>query len=368
MRLSAALKAAFSLLFAMSAVLSAGPEFKRYEQIAPAVPLYGPPDTVSMFVIGDVMLHSKQMEYPYTQFLAGIKGLMQSADVTVANMEFTLAGEPYTGYPEFSAPDEYADYAADCGVNVFLTANNHIMDKGRAGLERTLEVYRNMENSKQIRFVGTSTDEMDELSRNPLIINVRGIRIAFLNFTYGTNAPMRVQTWPKVNRIDTTDIHKALTRAKERKADFILAFPHWGEEYALEHSEAQENLAHWLVKNGVNAIIGAHPHVIQDSTVIGGVPIFYSVGNAVSNMSAANTQLELGVGLKFVRDENGDRSMLSPSVSYLWCSRPGKFIDNYATIVVKEHIGTREKWMSPPHYDKMMATYSRVKSATGVQD
>ena len=79
MRLPAALKAAFSLLFAMSAVLSAGPEFKRYEQIAPAVPLYGPPDTVSMFVIGDVMLHSKQMEYPYTQFLAGIKGLMQSA-------------------------------------------------------------------------------------------------------------------------------------------------------------------------------------------------------------------------------------------------------------------------------------------------
>ena len=139
MRLSAALKAAFSLLFAMSAVLSAGPEFKRYEQIAPAVPLYGPPDTVSMFVIGDVMLHSKQMEYPYTQFLAGIKRLMQSADVTVANMEFTLAGEPYTGYPEFSAPDEYATYAADCGVNVFLTANNHIMDKGRAGLERTLE-------------------------------------------------------------------------------------------------------------------------------------------------------------------------------------------------------------------------------------
>ena len=100
----------------------------------------------------------------------------------MANLETTLAGtaKPYQGNPMFNCPDEIVDAAKNAGFDMLLTANNHILDKGRAGLERTLEVYRSMEDSKRIRFVGTSTDEMDELSRNPLIINVRGIRIAFL--------------------------------------------------------------------------------------------------------------------------------------------------------------------------------------------
>lgn len=345
------------------------PDFRHCseERLAPARPLFGPADTVSMFIIGDVMLHERQMSYSYGPFLEHVSGRMKAADITVANMEFPLGGKPYSGYPAFSAPDEYACYINSCGANVFLAANNHILDKGYTGIERTIHVYDSLEAAGAIRYAGISADSLDNAGRYPLIVNVRGVRIALLNFTYGTNNPVKRGKWPKVNLSDTTDIAEALSRAKERKPDFIVALPHWGEEYELRHSARQEKLAKWLVAKGVNAIVGTHPHVVQDSSMIAGVPVFYSLGNAVSNMSAANTQLELAVELKFARSTSGDMSMLPPSVTYLWCSRPGKYMDNYTTLPVQDFIGKRELWQVPFDYDKMMSTYHHVKAVTGVR-
>ncbi len=357
------------LIFAATGLTLKAPDSRlaAEEHLKPALPLYGPPDTSSIVVIGDVMLHSRQMEYDYQSFLESIRPLLENADLSIANMEFPLAGEPYTGYPSFSAPDKYAQYVRDCGVDVFLAANNHILDKGDNGLERTCRIYGEMERNGEIRFTGISSDASDDKSRYPLIVNIRGTRIAFLNFTYGTNCGSSKQ-WPKVNRMDTTDISAAIARAKEQKPDFIIALPHWGTEYRLKHSPRQETLAKWLVDKGIDAIIGAHPHVVQDSSNIDGVPVFYSVGNAVSNMSATDTQIELAVKLQFAKDINGDKSMLKPEVTYLWCSLPDRFRENYATIPVAEYIGKRTLWRNPADYDKMMNTYRRVKSETGVND
>lgn len=238
------------------------------ERLTPAVPLYGPADTVTMFIIGDVMLHSRQMEYSYDSFLEHISGRMKAADISVANMEFPLGGKPYTGYPAFSAPDEYARYVNRCGANVFLAANNHILDKGYTGIDRTLHVYDSLEAAGAIRYTGISADSQDNAGRYPLIVNVRGVRIALLNFTYGTNNPAKPGVWPKVNLADTTDIAEALSRAKERKPDFIIALPHWGIEYELRHSARQERLARWLVSKGGQCNSGCpsacHPGFLLD--------------------------------------------------------------------------------------------------------
>lgn len=338
------------------------------ESIQTARPLYGKPDTMSVLIIGDIMLHSKQMAYPYSSFLEGITDRMQKADLTIANMEFTLAGKPYTGYPAFSAPDEYAEYVADCGTDVFLTANNHILDRGTDGIERTMQVYREMERAGKIRFTGTSGDEEEDRMRYPLIITIKGIRIALVNFTYGTNVAGRPEAWPKVNRTVKDDILAALDRAERRHADFIIALPHWGNEYRLAHSGRQEAVAKWLAGEGADAVVGTHPHVVQDSCSMGRCPVFYSIGNTVSNMSAENTQMGLAVELGFVRDANGDLSMLKPSVTYLWCSLPGELTDNYKVISVKDYIGKRELWKNPSGYDRMLRTYIRVKDETRVND
>ena len=330
---------------------------------APADIPFAGPDTVSVALIGDVMMHSRQLEYDFTTFLENIKAPLQAATFAVANMEFPLAGEPYTGYPSFSTPEPYADYVADCGVDVFLMANNHLLDRREKGLERTLQYYRVM--SDRVSFTGAASDPEEMERLNPLMLITRTMRIALVNFTCCTNnAP--AADWPSLCYDDKDQIQKAIRSAKAQGADFIIALPHWGIEYDLHHSRPQAELAGWLVAQGVNAVVGAHPHVVQDTTHIGGAPVIYSMGNAVSNMSAINTRLELEVTLRFVRDRGGKR-MLEPQLRFMWCTLPDTLTDSYSTIYVDEWIGRRDCWKDPSDYDNMISTLHRVKAATGIR-
>jgi poly-gamma-glutamate synthesis protein (capsule biosynthesis protein) len=116
-----------------------------------------------------------------------------------------------------------------------------------------------------------------------------------------------------------------------------------------------------MVEKGADAIIGSHPHVIQDYQEINGVPVAYSLGNAVSNMSVTNTQLELMATLKIVRYHNGDLEMLTPEFKYLWCSLPGGYNDSYTVIPVEDFLDKRDQWHGKWDYDKMVKTYNNIK-------
>lgn len=324
-------------------------------------------DTLSVCFLGDVMMHSEQIEtarrsngtYDFSSYFELIGKDIEDADIAVANMEFTLSGEPYTGYPCFSAPDSFAAYLADCGFDVFLAANNHILDKGSEGAARTADIYRSLEAEHGISFTGLAENEERRAENYPLFIRRKGITLALVNFTYGTNLGY-TEHWPKTNYMGMkSEISKALLKAQE--ADFVIALPHWGPEYELRHSEMQEETAVWLTENGADLIIGAHPHVVQDTTSINDVPVVYSLGNAVSNMSAANTQLELMVTMKIARHGNGDLEMLPLQLKWLWCSRPGGFSKSYTVIPVKEYLGKEELWEGRWDYEKMAATFEKVK-------
>jgi poly-gamma-glutamate synthesis protein (capsule biosynthesis protein) len=297
--------------------------------------------------------------------------MLSKADFSIANMEFTLGGKPYTGYPSFSAPDPYPHYIAGCGVNVFLAANNHILDKGLPGIKRTMGIYSDMEKSGKARFTGISSDSSDYVERTPLMLSYHGIKVGIINFTYGTNQSISSK-YPKVNKTDKKEISKAILSAKRQGADCIIAMPHWGTEYELVHSKAQEELAKWLACEGADIIIGSHPHVVQDtsSVRIRGriVPIIYSMGNAVSNMSAPDTRLELAVKVEITKDGKGEKAILRPKLVFLWCTLPGKICDSYATIFVKENMGSYGKWKDKSDYGNMVATYKRVKKITGIED
>ena len=324
-------------------------------------------DTLTVCFMGDIMMHSLQIqharrggqEYDFNSYFKAIEDRIAGADIAVANMEFTLGGEPYTGYPCFSAPDSYAAYLADCGFDIFLAANNHILDKGSEGAARTIGIYRKLEEEKGILLTGIAEDEEARQKNYPLLIRRKGIQLAFLNFTYGTNLGA-TEHWPKTNYLGkTSEISEAMERAKS--ADFVIALPHWGPEYVTTHSESQEKTAEWLVENGADLIVGAHPHVVQDTATISGTPVIYSLGNAVSNMSARDTQMELLVTVRFIRHGNGDLEMEEPELTWLWCSRPGGYGSSYSVIPVEEYIGSREEWSGPWEYDKMMTTYERIR-------
>jgi poly-gamma-glutamate synthesis protein (capsule biosynthesis protein) len=369
----------FALFFTLPVLVVA----QIHVSVPPARPLRQLPDTATILVMGDVMMHRDQISnaarpdgtYDFSTYLANIKPMIEKADLSIANMEFTLAGRPYTGYPCFSAPDGYEDYVASCGVDVFLTANNHILDKGKNGLERTLSRYSDMESSGIVRHTGVSASEEDDRMRFPLMVAVKGVRVALVNFTYGTNIKGD-SDFPKVHLTDKKEIEAAVRRARRAGADFVIALPHWGTEYVLSHSSSQEALADWLAGIGCDAVIGAHPHVVQDCGMVSAfsdgslkeVPVVYSLGNIVSNMSATNTQVGMIASLRIVTDEDGVKTMLPPRLTFTWCTRPGTLTDSYATVPVKDFIDKKELWKRPADHDNMVRSYLRVKSQTGIED
>lgn len=330
----------------------------------PMFPLGPSKDTLEICILGDMMMHAAQIEnartnaceYDFSSYFEHLADKVRNADIAVANMEYTLAGQPYTGYPAFSAPDEYATYLAELGIDVFLTANNHIFDKGAAGADRTIDEFGKL----GVSITGIARDQQMYDRVFPLILECKGARIALLNVTYGTNIGTGKE-WPKIIRTSDKEA-MAAALSKADGCDFVLVLPHWGTEYQLNHSASQEKDARWLTAHGADAIIGTHPHVIQDIQEIDGVPVFYSLGNAVSNMSAANTQMELMVTLRIVRYHNGNTKLLEPEFELLWCSRPGGYTDRYTVLPVEGFIGTRDSWHGPWEYDKMMETRKRIKN------
>lgn len=328
-------------------------------------PLYKA-DTLSICILGDVMMHSAQIEdaarkdgkYSFSTYFSLIQDRIDDADLTIANMEFTLGGPPYTGYPSFSAPDQFAEYLADSGIDVFLMANNHIFDKGSNGAARTLEQYDRLSLTHGVRYCGMAMDAEQRDINHPLQIRMKGMKISLINITYGTNTGGS-EAWPKVNYMnDRALLLEALTKAEG--SDFTLVLPHWGNEYETFHSSGQENTARWLIENGADAIVGAHPHVVQDAEYIEGVPVVYSLGNAVSNMSARNTQLGMIATIKIVRETDGDVRMLHPELTWTWCSRPGGFCSSYIVIPLEDYMDKPEEWKNLNDYKKMIETHKNI--------
>ena len=288
------------------------------------------PDSISIFFAGDLMQHDAQIKaakrmdgsYDYSNSFAHVRSYIRSADIAVGNLEVTLGGTPYRGYPAFSAPDEYLYAIRDAGFDVLMTANNHCMDRGVTGLRRTIK----MVDSLRIKRAGTYIDKEDRIHNYPLLIEKKGFRIAFLNATYGTNG-IPVKEPGTVNFIDRDQLKADILKARLMKPDIIIAFMHWGQEYKTMPSPEEVDLAKWLIALGVNHVIGSHPHVIQPVVLMGDsvTPqknlVAFSLGNYISNMSARHTDGGLSLKLLF-KKVNGITRLVSYEKSLVWTSRP----------------------------------------------
>ena len=252
-------------------------------------------DQISLLFVGDLMQHQAQIDaarqgdgYNYNDCFRHVKKEISEADMAIGNLEVTLGGKPYRGYPAFSAPDEYLHAIKEAGFDVLLTANNHCLDKGKLGLERTIL----MLDSLKIHHAGTYRNPEERHRNYPLLIEKNGFRIVLLNYTYGTNG-LKTDAPNVVNYINREQIKKDILDARRKLPDVIIACMHWGEEYQSLPNREQCELADWLLKQGVTHIIGSHPHVIQPMELRTNGnqqhAIVYSLGNFISNMSAANT-------------------------------------------------------------------------------
>lgn len=287
------------------------------------------PTTIHMSVIGDVMSHSTNFknaynssskDYDFSNTFKNIVPYIKDADIAIGNLETTFAGKSrgYNGYPTFNTPEALGKNLKDLGIDVLSTANNHSMDKGYNGLVSTLDFL----DSFGISHTGTyrSKEEQDTI----LVKDVNGIKIAFLSFTYGTNGI----TVPSdksycINLIDKDLIKKQIELAKQQNVDVICVNMHWGVEYKLKQNKTQEDLADFLFKNGVDLILGSHPHVLEpmekrtvtleDGTTKDGF-IIYSLGNFMSGQVYANTKSSVILDIQITKSE--DNKISIDSVNY----------------------------------------------------
>ena len=276
--------------------------------------------TFTLTAIGDIMCHNTQYidayndetgEYDFSYVFDDISLYTKTADICVGNLETTFAGEDvgYSSYPTFNTPDSLAYELKDIGVDVLSTAGNHALDKGFNGLSRTIDVL----NDADISHLGTykSKEEQDKT----LIKYVKGIKIAFVNFTYGTNGiPIPSDKPYCVNLIDENLMKEQIDRAKEEEPNIIIACMHWGTEYKTTPSSTQEQLADFLFKNGVDIILGTHPHVLEpmekrtvtldDGSTKDGF-VIYSLGNFIADQNAEYTRDSIILNIDITKHTDG---------------------------------------------------------------
>lgn len=290
------MKTFLSILYAaLLAALVAG-EVLYVERVVPLrslvttatnLALQSPPSVRRAKIVfgGDVMAHTPQLSaaqtaegYSFSRSFEYVAPILQQADLAVVNLETTLSRRPpYTGYPMFRTPAELAVTLQHAGVDVTALANNHICDRGALGITTTIGVL----DSLKINYMGAYADSV---ARQPLYVSASDITIAMLNYTYGTNG-LPTPRGMVVNRIDTVQMAADIAVIDRTRADVVCVMLHWGEEYQRRPNRAQRAVAEFCRRQGVEMIIGSHPHVVQpiecDSAARWAT--VYSLGNMVSN-------------------------------------------------------------------------------------
>jgi poly-gamma-glutamate capsule biosynthesis protein CapA/YwtB (metallophosphatase superfamily) len=292
--------------------------------------LHAQTDTLRLLFVGDIMGHTPQVKsaeveknkrFDYEPCFRYVKPIIEKADLAIGNLELTLPGKPpYTGYPMFRSPDALADALKGAGFDILVTANNHSNDARGPGVVRTLETLR----EKGFMQTGTFKNQKDRDAFYPLMAYKEGFKLAFLNYTYGTNG-IPTEAPSIVNLLDEDQIKADLAEAKARKPHYVIVVVHWGLEYQLQENAEQRRLAKMMIQHGADLIIGAHPHVVQpikaesvnlaDGSEKEAI-VVYSMGNFISNQRQPNTDGGIMFQIDLLKDK-GSAKVRTGKYGYL---------------------------------------------------
>lgn len=276
------------------------------------------PTSAKLVAVGDNLMHrsctlsAKDADgtYDFTKHFANMADIFKAADLAVISQDTVLGGielgatSTETGI--FNTAVELADGMADAGINVVLAANNHIMDEGSAGLNTMMSYFSTKYPNITLLGVNNSREAKDE----PVYVETNNIKIAMINYSYGSNQTADLDASPYLlNQYDEDWLADILKQARE-EADFIIAFPFWGEQNSMDYTQEQERQAQFLADNGVDLIIGSYPHVVEpvkwitaengDRTLV-----YYSLGNFQSIQNTVENMLGGQANITISKEEDG---------------------------------------------------------------
>jgi poly-gamma-glutamate synthesis protein (capsule biosynthesis protein) len=355
------------------------------------------PVSLRILCAGDVMVHSPQLEaqrdstsggYDFSNNFTYVKDYVTDADLALCNLETTMGGEPYTGYPTFSSPDSLVRAIADAGFDAVFTSNNHMLDRGETGLRRTLNATR----SAGLRTAGS---QLEGETSGP-VIKSGGLNIGLVSFTYETpragenrmlnGIRVKKELEPLINSFGYKDLDGDLDRvtleigrAREAGAELVICYFHWGSEYQRSPDNYQQYIASRAAISGADIIFASHPHVPQGVEYLHpspdrAVPVFYSLGNFISNQrleTRDNRYTEQGlmamVDVEFMRN-SGDIVSINAKALPTWVDKyrsGGR--DVYAIVPLAGDFENNPSLLASGHADRARQALADCEALLGAE-
>lgn len=307
---------------------------------------------VKLKAFGDIMAHMAQIQYAYNkgggeydfsdQFTY-LKDFVKDSDISIGNYETTTNPDlPVAGFPRFNVPAAYLKDLKETGFDIVSTANNHSMDTELEGVFSTMEAAK----EAGLDYVGSFKDKSDRI----LFKEVKGIKLAFLAYTYGCNGRENlIVPREEVENLgylsDEDQIKKDITRAKAQGADFVIVYPHWGIEYQSMPNEAQISLGRKMIDWGADLVIGNHPHVVEPVEIYQAEDgrkglIAYALGNFISYQNYENNKdirVEHSLALEIDLEKDmtsGNKKIADVKLHPIWV---GTYYNEYG-ILIKNHL------------------------------
>lgn len=294
---------------------------------------------INLIMVGDILLHTPVEEsairedgsYNYDAIFANVRDEIDKADLAIVNQEVIIGGEELgiSGYPAFNAPYAVGDALVKAGFDVVCHGTNHALDKGKQGLLNCINFWEDNYPDMEVLGIHDTKEDAEEI----VYVEKDGIKLALLNYTYSTNGiPMPEDMSFAVDMLTDANKDKIIEdiQKAEKEADFTIVCPHWGTEYSLEISASQKKWTSLFLENGVDLVLGTHPHVIEPVEMITDeetghrMLVYYSLGNFVnwtsgSGEGIANRMVGGMAQVTLEKDESGNTYIKEYGIEELVC-------------------------------------------------
>ena len=323
--------------------------------------------------VTDKVVASSGITFDFSEMFLDVMPLLTDADYTLLNFEGIFSGSPY-GSQLSSAPNQILSALSNAGVDLLQVANSKIITNGMVGLESTLQSIQNA----GLQSTGAYATNRDYSSSGGYLIqDIGGVRVAFVAFTKGLDGmalPEGSENCVNLlyedyssnyKKVNTTKIKRVLRNAANQKPDIIIALVHWGSEYNDAHSATQESIKNLLFANGVNAIIGTHPHYVQKMELKDdGTFIAYSLGDFISDAERSGTEYSVVLNLEITRNNmTGETKVTGYSYTPIFTVADDKGILKVLRLRegIKSYDSGHVNRVTKETYDKMVYALKRVE-------